>query len=99
MEYSFACTVSVDCFATICTSNQVTFQWFHNGATPSSSIFDTSSSGTIPAGSGTVSTSTITTKGNAVVAHAGLFDCRAKLTSDTSFSQSLNIESLYVNSE
>ena len=96
---SFACTVSVDCFATICTSNQVTIQWFHNDATPSSSIFDISTSGAIPAGNGTVSTLRITTKGNATVAHAGLFYCRAKLTSDTSYSQPLNTESLRVNSE
>ena len=99
MKYSFVCTVSVDCFSTICTSNQVTIEWFHNGATPSSSIFNTSTSVAIPAGNSTVSTSTITTKGNATVAHAGLFDCRAKLTSDTSYSQSLNTESLRVTSE
>ena len=98
-EYSFVCTVSVDCFATICTSNQVTIEWFHNEDTPSSSIFNTSTSGSIPAGNGIVSSSTITTKGNAIVAHAGLFNCRAKLTSDTSYSQSLNTESLRVNSE
>ena len=99
MIYSFVCTVSVDCFGITCTSNQLTIEWFHNGATPSSSNFATSTSSAIPAGNSSVSTSTITTKGNGTVVHAGLFNCQAKLSTDTSYIMSLNTESLSINSK
>ena len=99
MVHSFVCTVSVDCFGTSCTSNQATIEWFHNGATPTSSNFVITSTTSIPAGNSAVSTSTITTKGNATVVHAGVFNCRAKLSTDTSYIMSLNTESLSVDSE
>ena len=97
--YTFKCSVSVQCTTPYCGMDTVNIEWFFNNViiTDTSSLVNITTGDTFVNDSVTVQ-SILTTEGTITTSHAGIYQCRANLTSNTTFVMS-NDETLNVQSE
>ena len=82
--YTFTCSVSVQCTTPYCGMDNVNIEWFFINVV----ITDTSplvniNTGNISVNGNDTVQSMLTTEGTISTSHAGIYQCRAKLTSNT----------------
>ena len=96
--YTFNCSVNVQCNTQYCGMDTVNIEWFFNNVT----ITDTSSFVKITTGDASVNgndtvQSILTTEGSITTSHAGIYQCRVNLASNTDVVMSntvtLNVQS------
>ena len=96
--YTFNCSVSVQCTTPYCGMDTVNIEWFFNNViiTDTSLLINITTGNTSVNGNDTVH-SIITTEGTISTLHAGIYQCRANLTSNTTVVMSntvtLNVKS------
>ena len=96
--YTFNCSVSVQCTIPYCGMDTVNIEWFFNSViiTVTSPLINITTGNTSVNGNDTVH-SILTTEGTISTSHAGIYQCRANLTSNTTVvmysTVTLNIES------
>ena len=96
--YTFNCSVSVQCTILYCGMDTVNIEWFFNSfiITDTSPLVNITTGNTSVNDSDTVH-SILTTEGTISTSHAGIYQCRANLTSNTTVvmysTVTLNIES------
>ena len=96
--YSFTCSVSVQCTTPYCGMDTVNIEWFFNNViiTDTSPLVNINTGDTSVMGSATVQ-SVLTTEGTISTSHAGIYQCRANLSIDTtvvmSNTMTLNVKS------
>ena len=96
--YTFNCSVNVQCTILYCGMDTVNIEWSFNNVTitDTTPLVNINTGDTSVNGSVTVQ-SILTTEGNITTSHAGIYQCRANLTSDTtvviSNTVSLNVQS------
>ena len=96
--YIFNCSVNVQCTTLYCGMDTVNIEWFFNNViiTDTSPLVTITTGGTFVMDSATVH-SILTTEGTISTSHAGIYQCRANLTINTTVMMSntvtINIES------
>ena len=82
--YTFNCSVSVQCTTPYCGMDTVKIEWFFNNViiTDTFPLVNITTGNTSVNGTDTVH-SILTTEGTISTSHAGIYQCRANLTSNT----------------
>ena len=82
--YTFKCSVNVQCSTPYCGNDTVNIEWIFNNSliTETYPLVNINTGDISVNGTNTVQ-SVLTTEGNINTSHAGMYQCRAKLTSNT----------------
>ena len=98
--YTFSCSVNVQCTTPYCGMDTVNIEWFFNNViiTDTFPLVNINPGDTSVNGSDTVQ-SIIITEGTIATSHAGIYQCRANLASNTTVVVMSNNETLNVQSE